>query len=333
MANAIKRKITLGIAKESVFNVAEASPTFLIPAVDMTEKPNVNYTPNKAMLGSSHGNNSQRVTTKDQKMDFEMEVDEDVLALLLLQNFTDSVANAAGETAVKVHTLAYNSSNNGASYTLFIQDDDREDKIISGFRYADLALKIAPQDKIKVSLGGGRGKLSATGSVTNTISGIRDFVAANATYTLAKYGESLAAMSGQVLSIDLDHKTPLVADEQAFGVGSQDMQNNSTLETDFMNTVKALYPDNTYRDHYEAGDNMHSQINIVDTSRYVDGSVANTNPVVKIVYPHQNIVDWTPSGDPGSALYSQELKFSANDEPSVSGAPLYFEITNRVASY
>lgn len=329
MSNGTGRKRTLGIATEATYGVQASSPTFVLPILDT---PRVEIMQNKedniASLGSTYNANQVVNTNRQSNVSVPVKVDEDQLPIFFKQKFTITSTTASGETAVYQHTLAYNSNNNGTSYTLFLEDGDRTSQVITGVRFSDLNLT-AESGFLKLDLSG-IGKYPTTWTGTNTVVQPKDFVGRNVALQFAEYTASLSTISA--LSAVLNHTFALSGDDLNFALGSQDLTSLFTTEDTFTNEIKMLFSDFTYRDLFEGNDRVKWTITAQDTGRYVTGSVASTNPYIQFSYPVGYIKNWVEEGG-ASDILTQTLTLMPVDEIGVSTAPLQIVVKNAISSY
>jgi hypothetical protein len=331
MANGIGRILTMGIAKQDTFNTPEATPTYTLAVQGANARinPIVQKEANTAATGSSYMNNAYKTTIVGGEFPFEVKVDEDVLPLLLLQRYTDTPAAAAGETVVYEHVLTYTNSTNNY-YTLFLQDDNRNDYIMSDVLLQDLNF-IFDQGFVRVT-GTAVGDFPVTGAVTNSFTGaINEFVGKNVVFN---YGDEDGAKSAfSVLTVNANHTFGTLDDSLAYELGSEDRTQFFLTADDYSTEVTALMSNNDILADYKDNTLKKYDITITDTNREVTGSVANTNPSIVLEYPSANVGEHTPyEGDPNEAV-TQSFTLNPVDQPGITDAPAKFTITNAVASY
>lgn len=329
MSNAPGRKRTLGIAVEGTYGTPASAPTFVVPVLDVPKFEVVqNKVRNTASFGNTYQTNDMTATTRLVNFAMPIKVDEDQLPIFFKQKFTITSALVTGESSVYQHTLAYN-SNNGNSYTLFLQDSDRTSQKISGVKFSAINLKADNKEYISLDITG-MGQYPTTWTGTNTLVQPKEFVGRHATFNYGSYGVSKTAFSA--LTAVLNHTFNLSAEDTNFALGSQDMVTLINTEDDFQSIIEALMPDLTVRDDYQANTAKMWDLTITDTARNITGSVANTKPYIQFAYPVGFIESWKESGGLADIL-KQELTLTPVNRVGVSTAPLQIVVKNAIASY
>lgn len=330
MANGILRKISVGIAEETGgYGVDPGAATFVLANVDLSWEDKGTYVDNESMLGSTYINSNSSLAFKMMTFTMSFKLDEDSFPLIMKQKFSIVSAAAAGETVVYDHTLTYANTNFGTSYSLYWQDDDRTDLVASGAKFESVNLSLEAGNYIMVEITG-TSIYPVDGAVTNTIASLREFLGKNTTFQLSDFGVGLAAY--EALTIEMKHEFGMSGEEVNIPLGSEDVTNLFTLGDNFELEVNALMPDNTIRNDHRDGTKQVAQVDLTDTSRFVVGSVANTNPAVIFDYPKMAIIDWSRDGGADDILRNN-FTLRAEDYPGVADAPLKITVTNAIASY
>ena len=330
MSNGIGRKRTMGIAGQASYSVPAVSPTFTLSLLDTPKiTPVQNKVLNNAAMGSTYAENAAKKTTRQSTIGISFKVDENSLPLVLSQKFTIETVTAPGETEVYIHTLTYNSTNLGTAFTLFLQDSDRTSQTSEGVMFGNANLTI-DQGFVRCDMEG-IGKSPETWTNTNTIVAPNEFVGRNAAFSYGDYGSSTA--SNTILMANLNHNFPLSGDDTNFNLGDEDLGQLYTLEDSFEVVVSALFSSLTgFRSDYVDDTAKQAIFTLIDTDRYVSGSVANTRPKIVFNYPYAKVTGWEEQGGLGDVL-KQQATLKPLDYVGVATAPLTITITNAVASY
>lgn len=333
MANAIGRQRVIGIAKETVYGTPAGAPTFYLPILDL---PTLTVVQNKAenisALGSAYQVNAVKNTTRMATFTLNFKLNEDVLPLILGNKFSISSAAASGETVVYTHTLAYNSGITGASitsYTLFLDDPILGDVLVSGAKFNSVNMTAEIGDFIKCEVSG-TGKVPSSTSFSPSLTQPTEFVGRNVGFEYADYGSSYA--STPIMSLNFNHTFNLSDEGSNFVLGSADLNSIYTTEDRFELSGSRLLTDSTIRDDFTNNTKVKAKISIIDTDRYVTGSVASTRPSIIAEYPAGYITTWAENGDLTS-LIKEDFTFLPVDEVGIADAPAKFTITNKTASY
>jgi hypothetical protein len=328
MANGIGRKRSMGIAMEATYGTYAATPIFTLPLLDTPRIDiKVNKERNVAALGSSYG--ADDVKTKNRMVEFSLNVkiDEDHVPMLLAQKFSISSVTASGETTVYNHTLTYSSSNDLASYTLFLDDDDRTSIKTSGCRFSKINI-IAEQGFLRAEIDG-MGSFPTNWSGSTTIVEPNEFVGRNVVYSFGTYGSTSTATSA--LTATLNHEFGLSAEETNFVLGSQEISKIYNTEDIFTSEIEGNFSAfATFRDKYTANTAVQWDLNIIDTGRTVTGSSNNTTPKIKFDYKKGYIEDWSEDGGLSDIL-KEKVTLLAVDDPTIAAAPLEVTVTNSKA--
>lgn len=334
MDNGIKRRTSVGVAAEDSYGVyTGTASSYVLQVMSYEINPIVNKIENEAMFGSTYGVNDAKIANKYCKVDITAKVDENVIPLLLKQKMSISSALVSGESAVYKHTLTYSNNNvasTGQSFALFLDDPDRQDYRITGARFSNFDF-IGAQDNFFLIEMSGMAKFPVATGITNTIDfSAREFVGRNISFQMADYGDSL---SSQLLaSLSARHSFMLSENEDNILLGEEEPGRLFTKDDRFEAECVALFDNTDIRDVWAANTRQKSQITVSDSDRYVEGSVANTNPSLTFIYPVQHIIDWTKQGG-ANDIMKQQFRLLAIDDPSIATAPISIEIVNSVASY
>jgi hypothetical protein len=334
MSNGILRKTSVSIAREVQYGVEHSNPyIFSLGVVEFGWKETIEKAENNAMLGSTYEVDSVKETLRRMEWTMKLKVNENILPLLLLQKFSIVTSLVGGETAVFSHKLTYLNSNSatlGQSFALYFDDPDREDLVALGARYEKIDLVAEPGGYVTVEISG-QARYPKKQTVTNVITGAPlDFVGRNVNFQISKTTDSLAAQ--KLLTLTAKHQFNLSGSESNYSLGDNEMSDLFTLQDKFENEITALMPDNALKTNWENNDKMKSEVDIIDTSRFVDGSVASTRPSIVISYPAQFITQWSRQGG-ANDIVKQSLTLLAVDDPAVATAPVEFTIVNNVPAY
>lgn len=325
MANGILRKITVGIAKETTYGVAAASPDFGLLLTELSWDEEITRIENTAMVGGTYELNESKVAFKKLNFTMTAKVDEDVLPLLLLQKF--DIASVLTDVTAYTHTLTYNNDNTTTSYTLFWDDPDRGDLIAAGAVFENINFNAQPEGFVTVEISG-MAKFPVAGATTVAFTGPREFLGRHTSFEIGDFGGALAAF--ELLEITGNHSFTLSDDDINFGLGSTDLTKLFTLNDRFELEVSAMFPDYTYYDKWCLGTTQQGKVTITDTNRIITGS--STSPSVELEYPALEIINWERDGGANDIL-RQNMTLLALDKIGVADAPLKITIINGVASY
>lgn len=329
MANGIYRNISVGIAKETTFGTAAASPSFTLNVLDFSLEEKIEKAQNEAMLGSSYKVNDTKKTAKRCAITIKFKVDENSLPLLLLQNYTITSATAVGETAVYTHTCAYKTGSSTQSFTLFMQDPDRGGLQMAGFKFETMNIDFDKKGFVTAEVKG-RSKYPATWASTNSLTATREFVGANTAISIANEGVSPVAFN--LLSASLALEYGLSGEDEGTFLGAYEEAVMVNTAASFELEVSTLFSDTTIKTDWENDQKKAVAIQLQDTDRFVTGSTASTRPTVKLEFPSTSLIEWKRDGG-ANDLVKQSWKFLVLDKVALADTPAKITITNSVASY
>jgi len=217
MSIGIGRKRTFGLAIESSYGVAEASPTFYLSQVEpLVIEEVVTVAENQANLGSSYETDETYNAVRYANITLNAKLDEDSFPALLAQNFDISSVTATGESAVYEHELTFNSNNQLKSFTLFLDDDDRESELIKGLILNGINL-IVERKGIRVEASGVGFYPSAYGGNV-TVTQPKHFVGRKTQFELTTNTGTLAVYN--VLTLQLNHTFNITGEDDNFYLNS-----------------------------------------------------------------------------------------------------------------
>ena len=330
MSNGIGRKRTMGISVEGTYGTPVSAPTFVLPLQDT---PRIEVVQSKARnisaLGSSYQADSLINTVRYANVSLNVKVDEDTLPLFFKQKFTISSSTVSGETTVYQHTLSYSNSNQGASFTLWLDDDDRTSQQVAGVVFSNINVVAEPSGLLRLEITG-MGKFPTTWAGSNTVTQPREFVGRNAVFSYGDYSGALASYN--LLKGSFNHTFGLSGEDVNFALGEDDLVGLYTLEDEFMAEIQALFPNLDDRDDYANNTKKKWAVAVTDSSRYVTGSVTNVSPSILLNYPVGYVEQWSEEGGLGDVL-KQNLTLLPTDEVGVANAPMNIVVVNGTASY
>lgn len=326
MANGIGRKRSLSIAIESVYGTVSTATKFILPIMGTPRfEVMANKERNTASLGSSYQADSLRTTEKFTEISLSVKVDEDTLPVLFAQNFT--IASSAVTDSAYTHTLTYSNSNALKSFSLFLNDDDRTSEYVAGVRFGEINLTFERGYIVAELTGIGKFPVTWTGS--NVLAQPNDFVGSSAVFDYSTYTGTKAAY--ELLTLAVNNSFNLSGDDTNFVLGSLDLDEVFTTESEFNMEVAALMADYTTRTHYTDNLKVKYDVTATDTTRYVAGATA-TNPAIIFDVPAGYIEEWSEDGDSGD-LIKQNFNLMAVDDIGVTKAPMEITVVNNVETY
>lgn len=335
MSQGIPLKYLVGIAVESGgYGVAEASPTFVLPATEFSIEPVINQVENNAMFGSTYSANDLANVTRQANVTATVKLNEEQLPLFFRQQFTVSSGLVSGETTVYRHTLTFDHSNTGASYTMFRDDDDKGSEYVAGVKFNTINLTLEKGGYITVALEG-VGQFPAEWSGTTSATYLREFTSNHGTWGYVAEGAGYTTYDG-VLEAEFMHEFSLSDDAVNFELGNPDLAALFTTASKFTADITTRFTDRTatgqLKYDFENGVYKAHKLTITDTSRYVTGSVTNVNPSITFEYPSARVQDWNESTE-ATAIATQSATLLALDKAGVAKAPLEIVVVNATASY
>lgn len=326
MSNGIGRKRSLSIAIEGAYGTASTDTKYILPIMGTPRfEVMANKERNTASLGSTYQADNLRTTEKYTEISLSVKVDEDTLPVLFSQQF--AIASSTATDSAYTHTLTYSNSNSLASYTLFLDDDDRTSEYVAGAMFSEINLTFERGYIVAELTGIAKSPTTWTGS--NTLAQPNDFVGANAVLNYSAYTDSKAAYS--VLTLGVNHSFNLSDDSSNFALGSEELSQVYGGESEFNTEVSALMADYSTRAHYTGNEKIKYDVTVTDTGRFVAGATA-TNPSIVFDVPAGYIEEWSEEGDAGD-LIKQSFNMMAVDEIGVANAPMAITVVNNVASY
>jgi hypothetical protein len=336
MQAGILRKVKGGLARESVYGVKETLPNiFPLGMVEFMMEEVIDKTENKAMLGSTYEVDKVRETNRYAKLTLKLKLDENILPLILLQNFSISSSLVSGESAVWEHVLTYlhnNASGEGQSFTFFVDDPDLQDEYYTGLRFDKFDFPVVVKDEVYIELTG-VSNYPVAQSVSIPISASpNSFVGKNTTFQLAKIAEELATQ--RALNLTLRHSYPLSGDDINFALGNGGLTQLFTQSPRFGIEFKDVLSDYELRTLWSDNEEVKARASLIDTTRYVEGSVANTNPSVVFDYPAGFLTgDGFKREGAANDIRQQNIKILPVDDPAVEKAPVEITVVNAIEDY
>lgn len=331
----ISRKQIFGIAPEvSGYGIAALVPTFCLPAMEFEITPEIVPAENTSMFGSTHEVNDMANTYRRCNFTASVKLNEDQLPLFFKQNFTVSSTTVSGESAVYEHTLTYDNTNTGTSFTLFRQDDDRGSQYVAGAKFNTITVTPEKGQYVMLELEGvGQFPAEWSGTVTNSYH--KEFTSNHVVFSYVPEGSGYTTTDG-LLAATLNHEFNLTAEEDNYDLGSQDMDQLFTGATRFnaelTTRLASRYSGDTTYEDFVAGNYRSSRMQFLDTTRFVTGSVASTNPQIRFEYPSCFVRDYAEEGSANDIL-KQTFTLEALDKVGVSNTPMQIVVVNATVSY
>lgn len=326
MSNGIGRLRTMGIAKQPTFGSPMPSATYVFPLLNA---PQMNSTVNKALnnaaLGSAYQINNIVNTTRFGQAPLEFKIDEDQMPLFLSQRFSISTVTVSGETVAYEHTLSYQNTTQNY-FTLFLQDDQRQDYIMPNVLFDNLDFTF-DNDFVRVNAEA-IGSYPTQSAVTNAITQPSEFVGRMASYKDDDYPGTVTSSALLSLTANLDFG--INSEDTRFGLGDDDLQALNLTSDKFMFTPVRLKPDVSYYDDNENGTMKQFTVTVVDTGRFV--SPTSTNPSILFTVPRAKFENYTENADLEENI-QETFDLVALKQPGVSGTPMSVVIVNSVSSY
>jgi hypothetical protein len=330
MAQRILRNTTLAIAQEDTFGTESTNTAYVLPNIDLSLEEVINTQVNESQTGTDFAANNVLTSSKMINVSFTTKVDENILPLMLRNKFSvDTSTTESG--AVYEHELTYDAGNtpeSGESFTLFFDDDDIADQVITGFRFGSMEFTFEVNGFARVACSG-RGIFPTSGTVNNSVtSNLREFVGKHASYQLGDYGDSLSSQDLYALAIAMEFN--LLGDDTTHYLGDVDLQNNFTGSNSIMETATLPFDtDYSLRDDAVNNTEKMSKTTITDTNRTIGSA---SNPSIVIEHPVMQYVNWSRDGDM-DGIEKQVLEAQVLSRSDESDSPSKITVTNTVASY
>lgn len=333
MAQGVKRRRIHGIAIEtSGYGIAENNPTFAIPALSLEYNPQITQANNTAMLGSTYEVNDVINDNKMTNFTMTIKIHEDLLPLLFSQAFTILSTTVSGETSVYEHTLTYSNTNEGNSFTLFVEDPDRGSEVVAGAKFNTINFETVRGDYLQCTIEG-MGKFPETWSGSTSLNYIQEFASTQLSMQYVPEGSGFSGAGNEsVVNATLNHTFNLSGEEDNFDLGSANLARLYTQSPVFNQNVTARYGDRTFRDQWENQEYRATRFTLVDSNRVVSGSTANTNPEARFIYPSERVTNWQEQGDANTIL-KQQFDLQAIDKIGIADAPMKMTVVNSISGY
>lgn len=330
MAQGILRRVTLAIAQESTPLTASTGTKYMVPNVEMSYDPQVMVAENGSMLGSDYEISQTMTTIRQVSASMKFKLDENLIPLILRNKFAISTTAVSGDSGVYDHVLSYSGGSapaSGQSFTLFWDDPDIGDCVLTGFRFNSTNFEYKPQDFATVAVEG-VGKYWTETAVTNTVSAtLREFVGRHTTTQMADYGGAYA--DEYLYELAQNHTFESGGEDRNFYLGNTDLSVNLLKQSKFELSALVKYTDLSYRNDWENGTQKKVKVTVTDTGRTIG---TGSNPSVIFEYPIVKITKWAEEGG-ANDVRAQRLTMLPIDDPSVATAPLTVTVRNAVASY
>lgn len=328
MAQGIGRLRTIGIAAQPTFGTAATVSQYVLPLLNSpTFEPIINKIQNNAALGSSYMTNEIENGSRQVSVPLEFKIDERHAPLLFQQKFEITSVTASGETSVWEHTLEYTNSTN-IWYTLFFQDDQRQDYSISNVLFNNLDFTF-DQDFVRVN-STAQGSYPVTATIANTVVQPNEFVGRMVAFKIADDG--VATTATNVLSVESNLAFGTNSEDTRFALGNEDLVVHEATADEFNFTVNALQANRDFYDDFT--DNTGKQFDVVveSTDRFVSGSSNNTRPKIEFNIPYAKLTEFSDNSELDD-LVQQSFTLKALDKVGEINAPMRIVVVNNVASY
>lgn len=326
MSNAIARLRTIGVAIQPTFGTPAPSASFVVP---LTNAPQFNVTVNKAMnnaaLGSAYQLNDIERTTRFTTIPLEFKVDEDQLPALLKQRFTIATTTTSEASAYQ-HVASY-SNNTNCWYTLFLQDDNREDYIVQDALFDNLDFTF-DQDFVRI-VSSVIGKFPTQSAVTNVITQPKEFVGRMVSYLDDDVPGTVTATTVLALTGNLDFG--INSEDTRYGLGSADLAVLRLTSDKFMFNVSQLKSDVSRYDDHNDLQMKQFRVKAESTDRFVSGTTG-TRPSIQFDVPRAKMENYTEEAE-NEELIRENFDLTALKPAGVSDTPMKVTIINATSSY
>lgn len=327
MTNGIARLRTMGIAKQTIFNVAATSATYVLP---LTNAPQFNGVIQKAMneaaLGSAYIQNDMVKTVRMSDVPLEFKIDEDHLPLILNQRFNISSTTVSGDANAYEHIISFQNGTNNW-YTLFMQDDQRKDYIVKNALFDNLDFTF-DQDFVRVSASV-VGNYPEISTVTNAVVQPKEFVGRMTVYSDIDAPGTVT--SSNALSATLNMDFGINDDATKHDLGNQDLAALLLTADSYIANIVRRKPDTTYYEDHEDLVAKTFQIKTESTDRFITGTTV-TRPLLQFDVPRGKMENYNEEPDLNELIRENfDLRFL--DVVGVSDTPVKITVRNQVANY
>lgn len=326
MTNAIARLRTIGIAKQPTFGVPAPSATYVLPLLNAPVfNPNIGKAMNESALGSAYQLNDMVRTNRFTEVPLEFKIDEDQLPLLLRQRFSIASVTVSGETVAYAHTLSYQNTTQNW-YTVFLQDDNRADYIVSNALFDNLDFTM-DSDFLRATANL-VGSYPTNSAVTNAITQPKEFVGRMVSFTSDDVPGTATATSVLSMTVSMDYG--INSEDTRFNLGNQDLAALELTADKFMANVNRLKPDVTFYEDHESLTMKQFVVTAEDTSRFV--SPTSTRPSIAMTVPRAKMENYNEEVDLNE-LVREVFDLTFLKPVGVTGSPVSIVITNSVSGY
>ncbi len=303
MGNLLGRRISLGIAKESVRGTAEAAATFYLPLLSKSYDEKIGQVIDESAIAVIEDSAEAKIVKKFAGGDFECNIGDKSFGLLLL-SLLGAVSSAVKETTAYNHTFSIAQSAQHQALTMFVDDPNVQDyKYPLGMvESLEINLETGKFATFKIGV---RSKKGATATLTPSFTAENNFLAQHATFKIATNIAGLAAASAiNIRKITLKF-SPKLEDDDALGTVEPVDFNNTEFSVD--GSVELVYNDATFITALTGDTAKAMRLDMINTDVTIG---ATSNPELKIDLAKVKFQEVARKMD-NKSIITQALKFKA----------------------
>lgn len=323
----IGRRISYGLAIESVRGTAEDSAEFWLPHLDAGFQDKQTKALNESALGVIDKNNDSIVTEEWAEGNINGKVMVNSFVGLLLLALGDINTTAGTGAGTHKHVLSRLNSNLGKSATLFRKDP------VASVRYA-----LSVLSSLEISIVTGEyvtftaefvGRKSEDHD--NTVSFAVDeaeFTSKYAAVKIGAYGANLSAAPAQAFksaTISISREV-----EAYYELGSVTPKQIHNKTFDVTVAVEKRHSDNTFKDYAHDNTKLAFAIDLVNTDDKI-GTANDTNPSITFAWPKVVVSEWE-LGQGLDDIVSESFTLQGLFD-TVSGKQMDVTVVNETAAY
>lgn len=297
------RRISLGVAKETVRGTAETAATFYLPLLSKSYDEKIEQVVDESSIAVIEDSVDAKIIKKFAAGDFECNIGDKSFGLLLL-SLLGTVGSAVKETTAYNHTFSLAQTAQHQALTMFVDDPNVQDyKYPLGMvESLEINLETGKFATFKIGV---RSKKGATATLTPSYTAENNFLAQHAVFKIATNLAGLTAASAiSIKKITLKF-SPKLEDDNVLGSVEPADFNNTEFSVD--GSVELTYDDATFITALTGDTAKAMRLDMINTDVTIG---ATSNPELKIDFAKVKFQEVARKMD-NKSIITQTLKFKA----------------------
>ncbi|MBI5071832.1 hypothetical protein HZB93_03010 [Candidatus Falkowbacteria bacterium] len=297
------RRISLGIAKETVRGTAETAATFYLPLLSKSYDEKIEQVVDESSIAVIEDSVDAKIIKKFAAGDFECNIGDKSFGLLLL-SLLGTVASAVKETTAYNHTFSLAQTAQHQALTMFVDDPNVQDyKYPLGMvESLEINLETGKFATFKIGV---KSKKGATATLTPSYTAENNFLAQHAVFKIATNLAGLTAASPVSIKKITLKFSPKLEDDVVLGNVEPADFNNTEFSVD--GSVELTYDDATFITALTGDTAKAMRLDMINTDITIG---ATSNPELKIDFAKVKFQEVARKMD-NKSIITQTLKFKA----------------------